>query len=117
AVVKIYDDRAGHLLKSLIKKSVFVAGSNRRLRAWINKPASRQCVVCQRWGHTQQICGSRSPFCATCGGPHPTVTHFQDCELCHQAGHDPVNCQHVKCINCNGAHTANSQECEWYKAR
>ncbi|KIL69008.1 hypothetical protein M378DRAFT_70393 [Amanita muscaria Koide BX008] len=117
AIIKLYDNQAGHMLKALCRKSVFVAGANRRIRPWINKPAARQCIVCQRWGHTQQNCTVRSPFCTTCSGPHPTETHFVDCEMCHVANADPRHCTHVKCINCNGPHIANSQECEWYKAR
>ncbi|KAF8627313.1 hypothetical protein AX15_004433 [Amanita polypyramis BW_CC] len=59
ALVKIFDFCNGALLKKLCRKSITIGTDTRHIKPWINKPMARQCSICQKWGHTQQICHSQ----------------------------------------------------------
>jgi hypothetical protein len=67
----------------------------------LNKKIS-QCHNCQRFGHTSSNCG-----------------HAYRCVKCTNS-HKPTECQrttrdeNVKCVNCNGDHSANSKVCKFY---
>ncbi len=69
-----------------------------------------QCVKCQGFGHDPYKCKSQ-PACRLCASSHLTKDHV--CKTCKTNG----SCMHLipKCINCQGAHTANSQECQTLK--
>lgn len=59
-----------------------------------------QCHRCQSWGHAESNC-LRPPRCFKCAGEH----HSSDCSA------DDSNPPAIRCINCNGDHTANSRTC------
>ena len=117
ALVKIYDDRKGHMAKYMTKHTIFVAGEARRIKEWANKPSTRQCTQCQKWGHVLQICRARSAYCAVCGEPYPTSTHHLSCSRCASDNRSTTLCTHRHCINCGGEHEATSRDCPWFLAR
>ncbi|KAF8644682.1 hypothetical protein AX16_008342, partial [Volvariella volvacea WC 439] len=59
------------------------------------------CTKCSRWGHAMWTpCRATVISCGICAGLHPANRH--------SPAYDK---QPLKCINCNGAHTADSREC------
>lgn len=69
-----------------------------------NKKEIIQCHRCQRWGHATTNC--HMPVkCLKCAQNHLT----SQCTKSPDTG--------AKCTNCNGAHAANSIECEAYQRR
>ncbi|KAF8622968.1 hypothetical protein AX15_006603 [Amanita polypyramis BW_CC] len=117
ALVKIFDYRNGALLKKPCHESITIGTDTRRLKPWVNKPMARQCTICQKWGHAQQICRSRQAVCAICAEFHPTSTHHYACGHCHAANVDPQHCAHLYCANCDGPHEATNTTCPWFLAR
>ena len=63
-----------------------------------------QCSNCQKYGHTKNFC-HMEPACVKCAGKHRTA----ECKK-------PINDSSVKCVLCNGSHTANYKGCEIYKS-
>ena len=62
-------------------------------------PNPMKCIKCHRFGHTERTC-SRSELCAKCG------------QAAHENGSECINI--VKCINCQGDHSASSNKCPKY---
>ena len=112
---KVADDDQGTTAKGLLRTLVRFGPELRRCKEWFNKPPSRQCPICQRWGHTAYNCRARSPYCAICAEPHPTASHAYSCKT--QGCANRCLCDIERCINCNGAHPANSNTCPFWMAR
>ena len=112
---KVADDDKGSKAKALLKTLVRFGSEVRRCREWFNKPPTRQCSICQKWGHHAYVCRSRSPWCAVCAQPHPTSAHHYSCKSEGCAG--KCQCDIERCINCNGGHTADSNYCPFWLAR
>jgi hypothetical protein len=108
---KVTDDRQGSAAKRLSRTSVQFSDEHRRCKLWYNKPPTRQCSICQRWGHTHFTCRARSPYCTRCTEPHPTSAHMTSCKGpdC-QAG---CKCSSSCCINCDEEHPAMSPTCAY----
>jgi hypothetical protein len=66
---------------------------------------SKLCNRCQKPGHVHSLC-SNGYICGTCAAGHPTW----ECPARH-GGTVPI-----KCANCGGGHTVNSDTCEIRKA-
>ncbi|KAF8647419.1 hypothetical protein AX16_006721 [Volvariella volvacea WC 439] len=65
------------------------------------KTSALFCVKCSRWGHAVwSPCHATVISCNICAGLHPTNRH--------SPAYDKAL---TKCMNCNGAHTADSREC------
>ncbi|XP_055842663.1 mucin-2-like [Episyrphus balteatus] len=60
-------------------------------------PNPLRCKVCQRLGHTKNRCTGK-----------PT------CYVCNLPPHTPVPCTRTMCVNCEGVHPSNSNECPRY---
>jgi hypothetical protein len=110
---KVADDAKGTKAKQLLRTAVTFGMEMRRCKEWVNRPQSRQCSICQRWGHSSFICRARSPICAVCGEFHPTSTHKFSCLSCEGV----CVCNEVHCVNCGETHCADSAECMFFKAR
>ncbi len=70
------------------------------------------CMTCCGIGHQRmEICGSQPQKCIIYVGPHKMEDHQCRIARC-QKGKGKI-CIHVtpKCVNCIGAHTANSPRC------
>ncbi|KIL58720.1 hypothetical protein M378DRAFT_52230, partial [Amanita muscaria Koide BX008] len=118
AIIKVLDDRAGHVASALTKQSIFVCSEHRPIKVWEQRHGARQCTTCQKWGHTHRWCDSKGAYCAICGEGHTTSTHGIYCGQCIAAKQDPLHCvDHVHCVNCEGTHEATSHECIWFKTR
>ena len=72
-------------------------------RPFILEP--RHCHKCHQFGHFQEC--RRAPRCSLCSGNHPT----KDC-INKQNNDVQVD---MRCINCNGGHSANSTRCPVYR--
>lgn len=68
-----------------------------------HKKREPQCMKCQRFGHTKNLC-KRRPRCVKCASLHLT----SDCPMKEKS-------QNVKCVNCEGNHPANYRGCKIYK--
>ncbi|KAF8644854.1 hypothetical protein AX16_006520 [Volvariella volvacea WC 439] len=65
------------------------------------------CTKCSRWGHAVwSPCRATVISCGICAGLHPSNRH--------SPAYDKMP---LKCINCNGAHTADSPECPCFTNR
>lgn len=64
-----------------------------------------ECHWCHAWGHATANC-MLSPRCLKCAGPHET----RQCA-------DQKTPLVIKCINCDGNHTANNIECPRYQSK
>ena len=62
----------------------------------------RRCTWCQRTGHTKSKCTDKAPTCSRCGEQH----HRRACTSTT-----------LKCINCNGAHSAAWRGCSASKRK
>jgi hypothetical protein len=62
-----------------------------------------QCANCQRYGHTKRYCNLK-PHCVKCAGYHLTTD-------CPRKERSP----NVKCVLCDGNHSANYRGCVVYK--
>ena len=112
---KVADDDKGSTAKELLRTLVRFGPEVRRCREWLNKPATKQCSICQRWGHEAYKCRARSAYCAVCAEPHPSGAHNFSCKTSGCA--DKCQCEVERCINCNGGHTADSNVCPFWLAR
>lgn len=65
-----------------------------------------QCQKCLRWGHLTNACQAFSSHCNTCGGNHASINHGT------YGGDAPL-----KCFNCGGKHTADSEQCKFFAKR
>jgi hypothetical protein len=95
-----------------IKSRLYLLGISVRVEKLHSTPASSQCQKCQRFGHTEARCAI-STACKFCAEPHPTSLH-----KCNSCGAKGRTCVHTVplCVNCKGAHTADSKECDTFKA-
>ena len=62
-------------------------------------PQPLRCFKCNRFGHVTANCRGKER-CSKCGGEHK----IENCQT-----------STVKCVNCNGNHTASSKECPRYQ--
>lgn len=113
---KVADDDQGSVAKGLLRTLVRFGPELRRCKEWFNKPPTKQCSICQRWGHTAYNCRARSPYCAVCAEPHPTAAHTYSCRTQGCSG-TRCTCDVERCINCNGAHGADSNTCPFWLAK
>jgi hypothetical protein len=58
---KVVDDDQGTVVKVLLSTLVRFGPEMRRCREWFNKPNTKQCSICQRWGHTAYNCRAKNP--------------------------------------------------------
>ncbi|XP_055926940.1 uncharacterized protein LOC129958469 [Argiope bruennichi] len=79
----------------VLPKSIKAGHQICRVRPYIPNPL--RCFKCQRYGHSQQACRSKTSTCAKCA----------------ETGHDINNCisDTMKCVNCSGPHTSFSKSC------
>src|SRR6266704_3112222 len=112
---KVVDDEKGSKAKELLKALVHFGPEVHRCREWFNCPPTRQCSVCQRWGHTAYNCRVHSSFCTICAEPHPTSAHHYSCKSEGCAG--KCQCETERCINCKGHHGADSNTCPFWLAK
>ena len=89
---------------SNLKKSVLSGGriflesrAHRALDVDAEKEV-RRCLNCQRYGHSQKFCKSKTPICGYCSGEHKTVA-------CPSPEAVPT------CPNCKGNHSAGHNRC------
>ena len=75
---------------------------------WESRPSS-VCMTCCGIGHERMgKCGDRQPRCVICAGPHKLEDHQCGVTSCHK-GKEKVSIHvTVKCVNCGGGHSANS---------
>lgn len=83
------------------------------------------CPRCYRWGHTGNNCYAKAPRCPLCSEYHHRENHrlLASCCKAWPKATPPVTatlegapCPHTaSCINCKGAHTADSQHCPFWK--
>jgi hypothetical protein len=85
-------------------------GVTRRAKPWVQRRPTRQCSICQRWGHSQHSCNSKVAYCALCGESHDTSLHAS---IHPRASTAPA----IKCINCGSPHSALSRDCAFYRLR
>ena len=71
--------------------------------------AQKQCLNCQKYGHSTRACFGQS-ICQICAEKHKTSEHT--CYICHIQGQ---NCPHsaLKCSNCGDIHMTNSNICSF----
>lgn len=95
-----------------IKQPCYVLGASCKVELYYSVPRTSQCAKCQKFGHLEARCHA-STSCKICSEPHSTAQH--KCNTCSTVG---SVCLHTirKCINCLGAHTADSKQCETYLA-
>jgi hypothetical protein len=113
---KVVDDDQGTVAKALLSTLVRFGPEMRRCKEWFNKPNTKQCSICQRWGHTAYNCKAKNPYCAVCAEPHPTAAHSYSCKMPSCAG-SRCTCENERCINCNSAHSAESHNCPYFLAK
>lgn len=70
---------------------------------YYKKDKISQCHRCQSYGHGSLNC-NQAPKCVRCAGEHLT----ENCVM------EKDNPNLLKCINCNGNHTANYKKCPIY---
>lgn len=61
-----------------------------------------QCYLCLQYNHIAKYCKTKQQLCAKCGDNH----HVDKCTAATDA---------QKCVNCEGKHSATSNECPKYK--
>lgn len=93
--------------KQATSRKLIVAGRYLPTEKYLNFTPTTQCHRCQVFGHQESRCRWEAK-CQFCAGPHSTKQHA--CSQCRAIG---TKCVHLvpKCGNCNGAHTADSNEC------
>ena len=84
-----------------IPSHIFLYHQRFKVRDFIDKPW--QCFHCQGFGHNAVDCRF-SPRCVICAGNHDT----RSCVKKNNGNEDNIP---VKCVNCNGSHTANYGGC------
>jgi hypothetical protein len=95
-----------------IRNKLYLLGISARVEKLHSTPASTQCPRCQRFGHLEARC-SNTIACKLCAELHPTRLH--KCNTCSTKG---KTCLHTVplCVNCKGAHPADSKMCDTYLA-
>ena len=97
-------------------RNVVVNYTSYRLRVFEERPI--RCNRCQRYGHTQTNCKSKTMICGKCGDNHYT----KDCQISFKDIYNPqgkvINedeMKKVKCSNCGENHPAFSRKCKKFK--
>ncbi len=94
-------------MRQIMRQVVYINGSVcRAVQAHNFRPAVPRCAICQRWGHSSQICRSPVVRCPICAQPHDEREHDR------VAANAPP-----KCFNCNEAHRADSPVCAYFQHR
>ncbi|KAM3073735.1 hypothetical protein ACMFMG_012184 [Clarireedia jacksonii] len=95
-----------------IHNRVYIAGTSCRAERLLTVARSTQCIKCLGFGHVTQYC-KKVAKCSLCSESHNTSQHC--CSVCNKRG---KSCSHLalKCANCGLAHSADSKDCEVYKA-
>ena len=90
-----------------MRQVVYINGSVcRAVQAHNFSPAVPRCAICQRWGHSSQICRSPVVRCPICAKAHDEREHDR------LAANTPI-----KCLNCNESHRADSPVCPYFQHR
>ena len=94
-----------------LQKGLFIGGKRVTIVNFRTHSEYSQCSRCQGFGHDPFKCRHRIA-CKLCSRRHLTKSHV--CTVCQASG----DCPHLepRCANCNGHHTANSEDCEILKA-
>ena len=95
-----------------IRNPLFIFGLSLKAERLLLTPSSRQCRKCYKFGHIEARCRN-SPACSLYGEHHTTAQHT--CSACPVKGR---LCTYTtrNCVNCKGAYTANSIDCDVYIA-
>jgi len=87
--------------RDLLPERTQIGFDNFRIRKYI--PLPFRCTNCQRFGHGHKTCW-RPKCCVRCSGNH----EFADCTV-------EIKSEKVKCLNCNGNHSAAWSQCPKYQ--
>lgn len=85
--------------KAITERGVFLNNFRRPIELE-KKTNILQCNKCQRIGHTQRNCQSKTANCRICAKDHQTKDHIK------------VQYENYKCYNCGLNHQANSLKCK-----
>ena len=85
--------------KAITERGVFLNNFRRPIELE-KKTNILQCNKCQRIGHTQRNCQSKTANCRICAKDHQTKDHIK------------VQYENYKCYNCGLNHQANSWKCK-----
>lgn len=104
--------RSKEMFDKMIKKGVIVSGKILKTSEFLNTKPTDQCIKCQKFGHFSTTCKRQFWTCNFCAGNHETRLH--SCSICKSK----ESCPHLppKCVNCNGAHKSNDQNCEHFRS-
>lgn len=105
--VDFHDSSTSRCMRQVMRQVVYINSTIcRAVQAHNFRPAVPRCAICQRWGHSSQICRSPVVRCPICAQAHDERDHDQ------QAAHAPT-----KCFNCGEAHRADSPSCSFFQNR
>lgn len=112
--VEFFDNAMSSALKHVTSHPIHLnTALCHAVKTYNNKPSAPQCGVCLRWGHRTHLCRATSPRCWVCAGDHDERVHKATCDTCSIPGSKCV----PTCLNCRGAHRADSKECSFYLRR
>ena len=114
-LVNFKDTLKGEVLKRVLFSMVEFGGVKFKCMKWFPKNSIPQCGKCLRWGHTTFKCLSNVTNCPKCAKAHAATSHAHHCKDCDPSKR--IICKTRRCINCDEAHTANSIDCVFFKAR
>ncbi|KAJ1308147.1 hypothetical protein OPQ81_003865 [Rhizoctonia solani] len=112
SIVFAFEDPDGSIAKSLLRSHIFMFGSPVRIKHWIEKPQSRQCIKCWGLGHVLSSCRN-SIRCCICSKPRPEDKHPSACAICSSEKRSDGTCLHSPhCVNCKGSHPSDNPSCQ-----
>jgi hypothetical protein len=115
----VWDSKNGIRTKELVNKVYHIGGKLIRVEYARQREFVPQCQKCWSWTHGTSRCRINHQWCARCGGPHKTENHNEFSTCCgelRKKGEFKGTCEHtVRCLNCKGAHTADSFKCVYKK--
>ena len=125
--IDIWDNQNSNNVKKIINRRFNIGNVVITVRAANMNPGVPQYKNCWKWGHSVGVCRIQESKCAKYNGPHLTNNH-RKFVWCYKANakSNPLRletkkgkpCPHdFKCLNCKGSHTADSNECSFWKHR
>lgn len=117
--VEFNDNATSRTLKRVTSSPIYLNGELCfAVKTYDSQPPAPQCAICLRWGHRTHLCRSPSKRCWKCGGNHDERDHAKTCGPCQKAGNVTGHCPCLpSCVNCHGAHKADSHDCSFYAHR
>lgn len=107
-----FEDPNGDLLRKVTSSVFFIFGQSTVPVVWKEKPRFSQCTKCWKFGHLMIQC-NQPLGCRYCASKrHLTSQHREMCSGCSSARYQENQpCDHFFCVNCSGAHPADSIDC------